>query len=89
MTFLKDLKEYYSKHPVIIILGAPIATISLIVTLWSFSNMLLDAYKAYITFTVGNQILTMSVIIITINIFLISLITAYLSYKMKDLMKKK
>ena len=85
--FIDTLKKYYKKNPVLISIGIIIASIGAFLTLWSFFNLVLQAYNAYSTYSVGTQILLMTALSIVVNIILILLVTAYLSVRIADIKK--
>jgi membrane-associated HD superfamily phosphohydrolase len=87
--FIDTLKKYYKKNPVLISIGIIIASIGAFLTLWSFFNLVLQAYNAYSTYSVGTQILLMTALSIVVNIILILLVTAYLSVRIGELKNKK
>lgn len=85
--FIDTLKKYFKKNPVLISIGIIIASIGGLLTLWSFFNLVLQAYNAYSTYSVGTQILLMTALSIVVNIILILLVTAYLSVRIADIKK--
>ena len=85
---LDKFKRYYSKHPLIVVVGIIFAILSAIGLIYSSIKLFYDLYTNYNNLDTGAQILAMSIVTVIINIILIALVTIYLSAKIDDLTNK-
>ena len=88
MAFLSYLRDQYRDHPIIVVLGIIFGIIAILVTLYSFYNLLGEVYIAYSGYPSGTQIIIMSIFELIVIIVLVLLSTMYLSVKISESNKK-
>jgi hypothetical protein len=89
MELYKTLKKWYSKSPILVSIGLILTAIAIIVPLIQFIKMIWDAYNTFHTFDTGTQIIVMTVVSFLLNLALILIVTAYLSFKIGSIKESK